>query len=75
MLILRACCRHCRRKFAPQCAGTNPSINPITMKITNADTMMNGNKNLSIFIRNGPPAPWMMVLEKYLLGYQEGHCE
>jgi hypothetical protein len=48
---------------------------PITMKMTNAARMITGNRNLSIFIKDGPPGIWLIVLQQSLLGYQGGHCE
>ena len=75
VLILRACCVHRMGIVAPQCAGTNPSIMPITMKITKADRMIIGKENLSIFIRDDPPGAWEMILQQSLLGYPGGYCE
>jgi hypothetical protein len=51
------------RILATQCAGANPSIMPITMKITKAERMITGNRNLSIFIKGGPPGVFVMVLK------------
>ncbi len=48
---------------------------PITMKMTNAARMITGNRNLSIFIKDGPPGIWLMVLQQALRGYHKGHCE
>ncbi len=48
---------------------------PITMKITNAERMITGNRNLSIFIKDGPVGAWVMVLQQSLLGYSRGYCE
>jgi hypothetical protein len=61
------------RILAPQCVGTNPSIMPITMKITNAERMITGNRNLSIFIKDRPVGAWVMVLQQSLLGYSRGY--
>jgi hypothetical protein len=67
MLILWACCRHWMRILVSQCAGANPSIMPSTMKRTNAERMITGNKNLSIFIKDSPPGVLVMVLQHSLL--------
>jgi hypothetical protein len=45
------------------------------MKITNAERMITGNMNLSIFIRKRPPGIWLMVLQQSLLGYPRRYCE
>jgi len=41
---------------------------PSTMKMTNAARMITGNKNLSIFIKDGPPGVLAMVLQQTLRG-------
>jgi len=48
---------------------------PSTMKMTNAERMITGNRNLSIFIRNYSPGVWVMVLQQALIGYPRLYCE